>query len=187
MGAALGVHTLVRQAQPLHRSASHQVLPHDLFGVRCLHMPVPDCFWIHHHGRAVLALVQASRFVDANCRAQSGSLGKHLQLRKEIALAVLGTRGPRRSFRPGILTNKYVTLKKCQTGNPPAIMLSARTLLFFTSWYSGGSRRTALNSALSPFPAATSANTQQLLPVLSYHVDEIAPPPSHLPDFHLRQ
>jgi len=109
--AALGVDALGSQPQPLHGPPGDQVLVHNLFGILRLHMPVPDRLGVDHHRRTVLALVQASRLVDADRPRQSGGFGEHLQLRKQVALAIFGAGRSRRTLRTNILTDKHVAFK----------------------------------------------------------------------------
>jgi hypothetical protein len=88
-----------------------------LHNLRCifrLHMPVPDCFGIHHDRRAVLALIQTAGLVDANRVSESGCLGKLLQLRMQFALAVCGARGAGRAFRTNVMTDENVMFEYWQ-------------------------------------------------------------------------
>jgi len=122
MGTALGVHAGIVQPQPFDRPAANQVLCDDLFSVLRLHVPIPDSLWIHHHRRAMLALVQAARFVDAHRAARTGEAGgfrKLLQLRDQFTLAVAGAGTPRSALGTNILTDKHVTFKRRQNGKSP--------------------------------------------------------------------
>lgn len=80
MRTALGIDALIRQPQPLHRPPVDQVLLDNLSGILRLHMPVPNGLWIDNHRRAVLALVQAARLVDAHSASKACSFAQLLQL-----------------------------------------------------------------------------------------------------------
>jgi hypothetical protein len=96
--AGFGIDALVGQAQAFHGPAAHQMLLHNLRGIRGLHMAVPDGLGINHHRRPVLALVKAKRFVDAHFGAQAGGFRQLLQLSVKIAFSI-GSAG--RAWRIG--------------------------------------------------------------------------------------
>ena len=88
-----------------------------LHNLRCIfgpHMPVPHCFGIHHDRRAVFALIETAGLVDANRVSEASGLGKLLQLRMQLALAVQGARGTGRAFRTNVMTDKYVMFENWQ-------------------------------------------------------------------------
>jgi len=117
MRAALCVQALIGNAQPPHRTAADQMLPHDLFGVLRPYAPVPDGVGIHHYRGPVLALVQAAGFVDAHLRAQPGFAGELLQARVQRARSVAGAGGPRRIGGTRVEADKDVTFKGRQARN----------------------------------------------------------------------
>jgi len=80
MLTALGVQALFRQTQPLDRPSGNQVLRHNLRSILRLDMPVPDSVGVNHYRWAVLALVQAAGFIDADLAGQPRSLRQLLQL-----------------------------------------------------------------------------------------------------------
>jgi hypothetical protein len=116
MGAALGVDALVSESQALDRLSPNEVFADDLFGVFGLDVAVPHCLRVDDHDRAMFTLIEAAGFVDADFAGEASSLGEHLKLRNEVALTVFGAGRARCAFRAGILTDKYVTLKRCQNG-----------------------------------------------------------------------
>jgi hypothetical protein len=62
----------------------------------------------------VLALVQASGFIDANFGAESGCFGKLLQFCVQVAAALGQTGGAGRAFRSRVLTDKDVMFEEGQ-------------------------------------------------------------------------
>ena len=92
MGAALGVQAGVGDAQPLDRPSADQMLVHDRGGVFGLDIAVPDGLGIDDHRGPMLALIEASRLVDAHGCAQAGSFCQLLQLGVEFAFAIAGAR-----------------------------------------------------------------------------------------------
>lgn len=112
--AALGVDALIVQPQSLDRFAANQVFRDDRFGILRLYTAIPNCLRVNHNCGPVLALVQAAGFVDAHPAAQAGGFGKLLQLRKQLARAIAGARGPRSTLGTNILTDKHMTFKRGQ-------------------------------------------------------------------------
>jgi len=88
MRAALRVDAGIVQPQSFNRPAADQVLGNNLLRISGLHMAVPDSLRIDHHRRAVLALVKAP-CVDTHLAANPSGFYKLLQLRQQIAFAVL--------------------------------------------------------------------------------------------------
>jgi hypothetical protein len=135
MGATLRVHALVAEAQPLNGPSAYEVFGNNFFRIVRRDPAVPDGFRVHHDHRTVLALVQAASLVDANPARKAGGFRKLLQLRKQLGLAVGGTRRPRSTFRTDIVTNKQVTFKRGQ--NEKFLQLSsylAATGSLSTGW-----------------------------------------------------
>ncbi len=71
MGTSLAIDTGIRHPQPLYRPSPYDVLLDDLLNVAWMNIAVPDGFGIDHHHRAVLALIQAGRFVGSHPVLQS--------------------------------------------------------------------------------------------------------------------
>jgi hypothetical protein len=80
MRAAFAVEAIVRYAEPLNGAARDEVLGDNLRRVRGLDVAVPDGIGVNYHGGAVLALIQAAGFVDADFAAEAGGFGALLQL-----------------------------------------------------------------------------------------------------------
>lgn len=72
MGAAFHVQALVRDAQPLHRTACNQVFSYDLVGIFGLNAAVPDGVGIDDDRGPVLALVETPGFIDAHLATEPG-------------------------------------------------------------------------------------------------------------------
>jgi len=114
MRAALGIDAILGQPQPFHRPSAHQVFLHNLFGVRRLHISVPDGLGINHHRWPVFALIQAAGFINADLAAKSGSLRKLLQLRKQLAFPI-GSAGRAWCIGgAGVVANKNMAIKDWQ-------------------------------------------------------------------------
>jgi hypothetical protein len=116
MGTGLGVDATVCHTQPLYGATDDEMFRDDFFRVRRLHMAVPDGIGIDDHRGPVLALVQASGFVDAHGGAQIGGFGELLQLGEQLALAIRGAGRPRSTLGTDVVTDKYVTFKRRQKG-----------------------------------------------------------------------
>jgi len=107
----LRIDALIPQAQPFDGSPSHKVLFHNFRGICRTYVAIPHPFWVNHHRWPVLALIQASRFVDADCAAKPSRFGQLLQLRMQFALSIGGARGPRSAFGACVVTHKNMTFK----------------------------------------------------------------------------
>ncbi len=92
-----GVHARIGQTQPFDRLPFHQVLLDDFVYVFRSDEAVPDRIRIDHHGGPVLALVQASSFVDADLPFQARVLGSGLKGRQQGAFAIEGAAPARRA------------------------------------------------------------------------------------------
>ena len=66
MRATGGIDAFVGQHEALYRTAVHDVGFDNLFDIPLSDTSVPDTFWIDHHGRAMFALIEASRHVRAH-------------------------------------------------------------------------------------------------------------------------
>ena len=119
MRTACRIQTTIRNPQPLDRPPVHQMLLYNLRRICRRHAAVPDSLWIYHHGRTMLALIQAPGLVDSHRATQVRRLHALLQLRGYIALSVRSAAGPWRPFRPYVMTYKNMTLKYRQSNIPP--------------------------------------------------------------------
>jgi hypothetical protein len=151
MWTALRVNAAIIQPQPFNRPAADQVFSNDLRRISGLHMAVPDSLGVDHHRRAMFALVQAPCLVDAHLSANPGGFYKLLQLRQQVALAVLGARGPRSTLGANILTDKDMAFKRGQMENPPIPMIPGRLQ---PSFHRLGCTRNNLPGP-TPLPSAT--------------------------------
>ena len=109
--AGLGIDAFVRKAQPLNRPAPNKVLFHNGYGVFRAHVSVPDCLGVNHHGWAMLALVEATGFIDSHCVSQPCCFGQLLQLRMQFTLAIGCAGWTGSALGAHIMTDKYVVLK----------------------------------------------------------------------------
>jgi hypothetical protein len=116
MGARFCIDAFIGEPEPLHWTPVDQVLPHNLRCIFGLDMPIPDGFGVHHHRRAMFALVETAGFIDANRISQACGLGKLLQLRMQFALAVRGARGARGAFRTNVMADENVMFENRQKG-----------------------------------------------------------------------
>jgi len=90
MRTGRGIDAGLRQAEPLHRPAVHNMLLDDFGDIFRLHKPVPDRLRIDHDCGPVLALVQAAGLVGAYRRLQAGGGDRLLEQPLQLALAVRG-------------------------------------------------------------------------------------------------
>ena len=114
MRARLGVEALVGEAQALDGAAGDEVLVDDFGGVFQADVAIPDGLGVDHDGGAVLALIEAAGLVDADARGEAGGLGKLLDGRVELGLAVGVARGARGILGAGIGADKDVAFKRGQ-------------------------------------------------------------------------
>jgi hypothetical protein len=116
MWACAGVDATLSQAQPLHRPPAHQVLLHNLRCIFRLYVAVPHCLGVHHHRRSMLALVQATRFVNPHLAVKPGLPAQLFQPRMQFALAIARAGGPRCIDGADVVADKNVALKRGQEG-----------------------------------------------------------------------
>jgi hypothetical protein len=114
MRAAFCVDTFICQSQALDWPAAHQVLLHNLRGIRRLHMAVPHGLRVNHHGGPVLALVKAHGLIDAHGRAQPCGFRQLLQLRVEFAFSIGGAGRPGSIGGTCVMANKDMAFKRGQ-------------------------------------------------------------------------
>ncbi len=119
MRASLRVNATLRQSQPLHRTPADQVLLHNLRCIFRSYVAIPHCFGIYHHSGPVLALVQASGFVDPHPAIKSCFSAQLFQPRMQLTISIVRTGGPRRIGRADIVADKNVALKRGQKGILP--------------------------------------------------------------------
>jgi hypothetical protein len=117
--AGLGIDAFVGKLQALDRASGNQVLLNNFGGVCGLDAAVPDRLRVDNDGGAVLALVQAERFVDADAVGNSGSFGQLLQLGVQFTFAIAGARWAGRAGGANVMANKDVMLKGRQSKIPP--------------------------------------------------------------------
>ena len=111
MRAAFGVEALVGYTQALDGTAGDEVLGDNLRRVRWLDVAILDCFGIDHDHGAVLALVQATGFIDADPAAQAGGFGALLEFGVQVAGSIGGAGGTRGAFGARVVADKDVALK----------------------------------------------------------------------------
>jgi hypothetical protein len=119
MGADFGVDAFVGNAQALDGTAVDQVLLDDFGRIFGLDATVPDRFGINDYSGAVLALVEAERFVDAHAIGETGGLGQLLKLSVQLAFTVGGAGWAGRAFGTDIMADEDVVRVKGQAGKPP--------------------------------------------------------------------
>jgi hypothetical protein len=109
VGAGLGVDAGVGAAEALDGAAVDQVLFHDLGRIFRLDAAIPDSLRVDDDRGAVLALIEAERFVDANA-GETGGLGELLKLREDFALSIGGAGGAGSPLGANVMTDKDVML-----------------------------------------------------------------------------
>jgi len=109
--AAFGVEALAGYTQAFYGTAGDEMLGDYLSRIRGLDVAVPYGFGIDHDHGAVLALVQAAGFVDADPAAQAGSFGALLEFSVQIAGSIGGAGGTGCAFGARVVADKDVALK----------------------------------------------------------------------------
>ena len=89
----VGVDAGVGKSEAFDGAAVEEVLLHDLFGVAGLGETVPDGFGIDHEDGAVLALVEAAGFVDADAVFEARGFDRVLEGAAEFLAVVEGAAG----------------------------------------------------------------------------------------------
>jgi hypothetical protein len=111
MRAAFGVEALAGYAQALDGTAGDEMLGDYLRRIRWLDVAVPYGFGIDHDHGAVLTLIQAAGFVDADPAAQAGGFGALLEFGVQSAGSIGGAGGTRCAFGARVVANKDMALK----------------------------------------------------------------------------
>jgi len=78
---AVAVDAGFRQAPPLDRLAFYQVFANDLLYIANLDVTVPDRFWVDHHDRTMLTLIEATGLVGPNPMLQASFLNCIFEVR----------------------------------------------------------------------------------------------------------
>ena len=116
MGAGLSVEAFVGETEALDGTAGDEVLVDDFGGVFGAHVAIPNGLRINDDSVAMLALIEAAGLVDADARAEAGSLHELLNGGVEFALAV-GVAGGAWGFGgAGVGADKNVAFKRGQEG-----------------------------------------------------------------------
>lgn len=115
MRAALGVQAVLGHAQALDGPAGEEMLGNDGLCVFGVDIAVPDRIGVDDNHGTVLALVEASRLIDADAAGQPGFPDKLLQTRMKLALPIAGAGGARSVERADIVTDKDVPFKPGQS------------------------------------------------------------------------
>jgi hypothetical protein len=90
MRARLGVDALIGDAQPLYRPPANQMLRNNRFGIFGANIPIPNGIRINHYRRPVLALVEATGFVDPHLSPEPRIAAQLLQPRMQVAFPIRG-------------------------------------------------------------------------------------------------
>jgi hypothetical protein len=77
-------------------------------------MPIPDGLWINDDRGAMLALVEAERFVDADARCKTGGLGMLLELHEKRAGSIGGAGWARCIGGAYVMTDEDMVFKRRQ-------------------------------------------------------------------------
>jgi len=111
VGAGFCVEAGVGDAEPLNGVAGDEVFRDDIFGVFRLNAAVPDGIGVDDDCGAVLALVEAARFVDADAAGETGFARELRKSRVERALAIVGARRTRRIRRTDVMADEDVAFE----------------------------------------------------------------------------
>jgi hypothetical protein len=89
----VGIDAGVGKAEALDGAAVEEVLLNDLFGVAGVGETVPDCFGVDDEDGAVLALVEATGFVNADAVLEAGGLDGILESAAEFLAVFVAAAG----------------------------------------------------------------------------------------------
>ena len=106
------------QSQPLHRNPTGNVRFNDLGHVVGTNSPVPDLIRINDHVRSVLALVQTTGFVGANCCLQTARRYRVLERALQFGIAGRIAAGSGASWLSPIGTNEDMVLEFSHLSKP---------------------------------------------------------------------
>jgi len=132
--AACGVQAFIFQHQAFNRPAADNVFLHDLIHVGQRNTAVPDCLWIDHQIRPMLALVEASRLIGAHSAFQP-TLGKfHFEQLLQLGLSRGIATSARMPWRTLVPANENMALEfrhsnivqERQAAPPGVILISTR-------------------------------------------------------------
>jgi hypothetical protein len=118
MRANRSIQARVGDDEAFDGAAAHKVLTHDLRHVLDLHAAVPDGLGIYDHSRTMLALLEASGFVNPDAGNKTGCLYSILESGMQLALAVGGARGTSAPGLAEVGADKDVALKFRQSKTP---------------------------------------------------------------------
>ncbi len=118
MRAAFGIQAILGHAQALDGAARNEMFGNDDLRVFGADIAVPDPIRVDHNHRTVLALVEASRLINADAAGQPGFPDELLQTRVKLALPIAGTGRTRSAERADVVTDKDVPFKPGQTDFP---------------------------------------------------------------------
>ena len=107
----VGIDAGVGEAEALDGAAVEEVLLNDLFGVAGLGETVPDGFGVDDEDGAVLALVEATGFIDADAVLEAGGLDGILEGAAEFLAVFVAAAGAGGGIVALVEANKEVMFK----------------------------------------------------------------------------
>jgi hypothetical protein len=107
----VGVDAGVGKAEALDGAAVEEVLLNDLFGVARVGKTVPDGFGVDDEDGAVLALVEATGFIDADAVLEAGGLDGILEGAAEFLAVFVAAAGAGGGIVALVEANKEVMFK----------------------------------------------------------------------------
>ena len=107
----VGVDAGVGKAEALDGAAVEEVFLDDLFGVVRIGETVPDGFGIDDQDGAVLALVEAAGFVDADALLEAGGFDGILESAAEFLAVFVATAGAGGGIVPLVQADKNVVFE----------------------------------------------------------------------------
>lgn len=129
MRTAFAVEASVGYAETLDGPAGDKMFGYDLRRVAGLDIAVPDGLRINHDHGAVLALIQAAGFVDADLAAETGGFGALLQFGVQLAGSVACAGWTWSAFRARVAADKDMALKCGQVSKRSVRCFSASLIL----------------------------------------------------------